>query len=136
MQIMGLMETRMLDFKKLILLSVNEGIIPQNSYSSSFIPYNLRIGFNLPTPEHQDALFAYYFYRLLQRAEQVELLYANTTKGTSGGEMSRFLYQIKYESGLQIRETNFQNDISVQNIPSLTIPKNKSILQQLERYTR
>lgn len=136
MQIMGLMETRMLDFKKLILLSVNECIIPQNSYSSSFIPYNLRIGFNLPTPEHQDALFAYYFYRLLQRAEQVELLYANTTKGTSGGEMSRFLYQIKYESGLQIRETNFQNDISVQNIPSLTIPKNKSILQQLERYTR
>lgn len=66
---MGLMETRMLDFKNLIILSANEGILPKGGHASSFIPYNLRLGFGLPTPEHMDALFAYYFYRLLQRAK-------------------------------------------------------------------
>ena len=136
MQIMGLMETRMLDFKNLILLSVNEGIIPKSGHVASFIPYNLRLGFGLPTPEHQDALFAYYFYRLLQRAKQVKLLYTDSTRGMNSGEMSRFLYQMKYESGLPIQETHFQNNISMLDIPVITIPKTQEILLQLERYTQ
>ena len=70
LQVMGLMETRMLDFKHLIVLSANEGTLPKTTLPSSFIPYNLRVGFRLPTPEHQDALFAYYFYRLLQFRKQ------------------------------------------------------------------
>lgn len=135
MQIMGLMETRMLDFKNLIVLSVNEGIIPKSGHIASFIPYNLRLGFGLPTPEHQDALFAYYFYRLLQRAKNVKLLYTDVTKGMSSGEMSRFLYQMKYESGLPIQETHFQNTISVQDNPVISIPKTEEIMQQLQRYT-
>lgn len=102
---MGLMETRMLDFKNLIILSANEGILPKGGHASSFIPYNLRLGFGLPTPEHMDALFAYYFYRLLQRAKNIKLLYTDVTKGMSSGEMSRFLYQIKYESGLPVRRS-------------------------------
>ena len=61
LQLMGLQETRMLDFKNLIILSANEGILPQNTSPSSFIPYNLRVGFRLPTPENADALYAYYF---------------------------------------------------------------------------
>ena len=135
MQIMGLMETRMLDFKNLIILSANEGILPKGGHASSFIPYNLRLGFGLPTPEHMDALFAYYFYRLLQRAKNIKLLYTDVTKGMSSGEMSRFLYQIKYESGLPIREVHFQNKISVQDNPTISIPKNPSILKQLKSYT-
>lgn len=136
MQIMGLMETRMLDFKNLIILSANEGIIPTSGHTASFIPYNLRLGFGLPTPEHQDALFAYYFYRLLQRAEHVKLLYTDVTRGINSGEMSRFLYQMKYESGLPIQETHFQNNISSRDIPEITISKTPEILEQLTRYSR
>ena len=82
-----------------------------------------------------DALFAYYFYRLLQRAKNIKLLYTDVTKGMNSGEMSRFLYQIKYESGLPIREVHFQNRISVQDNPTISIPKNPSILEQLKSYT-
>lgn len=135
LQLMGLMETRMLDFKNLIVLSANEGILPKNSVTSSFIPYNLRVGFKLPTPEHQDALFAYYFYRLLQRAENIKILYTSGAKGINSGEMSRFLYQIKYESGVAIRETNFQNRIAVQDNPAIEIAKNPEILNQLDTWT-
>ncbi len=134
LQLMGLMETRMLDFKNLIILSANEGILPKSSITSSFIPYNLRSGFALPVPEHQDALFAYYFYRLLQRAKSVKILYSATTKGINSGEMSRFLYQIKYESGLPIRERNFQNLISIQDNKSIRIAKNDEILQILDTW--
>lgn len=135
LQLMGLMETRMLDFKNLVILSVNEGILPKNSVISSFIPYNLRVGFRLPTPEHQDALFAYYFYRLLQRAENIKILYNSGAKGIHSGEMSRFLYQLKYESGLEIEETNFQNNISIQDNPAIEIIKNDEILAQLDNWT-
>lgn len=135
LQLMGLMETRMLDFKNLIILSANEGILPKNSVISSFIPYNLRVGFKLPTPEHQDALFAYYFYRLLQRAKNIKILYSSTAKGLNSGEMSRFLYQIKYESGLPVTETNFQNQISTQNNKAIEIPKNEDIIHLLNQYT-
>lgn len=131
LQLMGLMETRMLDFKNLILLSANEGILPKTTLPSSFIPYNLRLGFRLPTPEHQDALFAYYFYRLLQRSRNIRILYTSGVKGINGGEMSRFLYQIKYESGLQIKESNFQNRISTQNPRPITIPKSGEIMEAL-----
>ena len=131
LQLMGLMETRMLDFKNLILLSANEGILPKTTLPSSFIPYNLRLGFRLPTPEHQDALFAYYFYRLLQRSSNVRILYTSGVKGISGGEMSRFLYQIKYESGLHIKESNFQNRISTPSPHPIMIPKSEEIMQTL-----
>jgi len=136
MQIMGLMETRMLDFKNLILLSANEGILPKGSHTASFIPYNLRAGFNLPTPEHRDTLFAYYFYRLLQRAERIKLLYTDTARGLTTGEASRFLLQIKYESALPIQETYFQNRIAAQDLPPITIEKTPEIRARLTRYTR
>ncbi|MDE6451849.1 MAG: PD-(D/E)XK nuclease family protein, partial [Odoribacter sp.] len=134
LQLMGLMETRMLDFKHVILLSANEGILPKTTLPSSFIPYNLRVGFRLPTPEQQDALFAYYFYRLLQRSKNIKILYTSGIKGINGGEMSRFLYQIKYESGLPIHENNFQNQISTQKNKEITIPKTEEILNSLHVY--
>lgn len=136
LQLMGLMETRMLDFKNLIILSANEGVLPKTTLPSSFIPYNLRLGFRLPTPEHQDAVFAYYFYRLLQRSQKIRILYVSGIKGVNGGEMSRFLYQLKYESGLKIRESNFQNRISTQNPQIIRIDKNKEIMQILHEYTQ
>ncbi|MDR1274544.1 MAG: PD-(D/E)XK nuclease family protein [Odoribacteraceae bacterium] len=133
MQVMGLLETRLLDFKKLIVLSVNEGVIPGSAPLSSFIPYNLRAGFGLPTPGHRDAIYAYHFYRLLQRADEVKLLYADA--GKNAGEMSRFLYQLKYESGLPVRERYLQNEISARVNAPISIPKDEGILRYLERYT-
>lgn len=135
LQIMGLMETRMLDFKHLIILSANEGILPKNTVPSSFIPYSLRVGFNLPTPDNIDSIAAYYFYRLLQRAKDVKILYTSGARGMSSGEMSRFLYQIKFESGLKVQESNFQNRISIQNPRPICITKNEEILSILQNYT-
>ena len=103
LQLMGLMETRMLDFNHLIILSANEGILPKTTLPASFIPYNLRFGFRLPTPEHQDAVFAYYFYRLLQRAKNIKLLYTDVTKGMSSGEMSRFFSTILKNVSIRLK---------------------------------
>ena len=135
LQIMGLLETRMLDFKNLIIFSANEGTLPKTNIPSSFIPYNLRVGFRLPTPEHREALFAYNFYRLLQRAQNVKILYTSVIQNLNGGEMSRYLHQIKYESGLAVKEQNFQNRISLEEEKEIRIPKNESILQMLKGYT-
>ena len=97
LQILGVLETRVLDFRNIIICSMNEGFFPKTTVAPSFIPYNLRKGFGLMTPEHQDAMYAYYFYRLLQRADNVTLIYNNTAGEQSIGEQSRFISQLTYE---------------------------------------
>ena len=99
LQVMGPLETRALDFRNVVILSANEGMFPRRSLRSSFIPPELRKGFGLPTYEHQDAVWAYYFYRLLQRAERVWLIYDSRTEGLRGGEESRFIKQLGYHFG-------------------------------------
>src|SRR5574344_468994 len=96
LQIMGPLETRALDFKNLIILSCNEGMFPRRSVISSFIPAELRTGFNLPTYENQDKVWAYYFYRMIQRAENVWLIYDSRTEGLQTGEESRYIKQLEY----------------------------------------
>lgn len=96
LQIMGPLETRALDFRNVIILSANEGIFPKRNVSSSFIPPELRKGFGLPTYEYQDAVWAYYFYRLISRAETVWLLYDSRTEGLKSGEESRYIKQLQY----------------------------------------
>ena len=100
-QIMGILETRALDFKNLIILSVNEGVLPAVSGGSSFIPFSLREAFGLPSVNHQESIYAYHFYRLLQRAENVTFTYNSNSEGLKSGEMSRFLIQMKYEALLK-----------------------------------
>lgn len=97
LQIMGPLETRALDFKNLIVLSCNEGTFPHRSVNSSFIPPELRKGFGLPTYENQDAVWAYYFFRMIQRAENVWLLYDSRTEGLKSGEESRYIKQLEYQ---------------------------------------
>ncbi len=94
LQVMGVLETRALDFDNLILLSMNEGVFPSKRGANSFIPYNLRRGFGLPTYEFQDSIFAYHFYRLISRAKRITMLY--DTRADKGGEISRYFHQIKY----------------------------------------
>lgn len=102
LQIMGPLETRALDFKNIIILSMTEGVFPKRSVSGSFIPYNIRFGFGLPTYEYQDALSSYYFYRSIARAENVCFIYDSTTGGMQSGEASRFIKQLKYHFGVEL----------------------------------
>lgn len=103
LQIMGLLETRCLDFENIVMLSVNEGVLPQNSTDNSFIPLILRRAYGLTTPERKTAVYAYYFYRLCQRCQRLRLCYNASTEGLVKGEKSRFMTQLMVESGLTIR---------------------------------
>ena len=96
LQVMGPLETRALDFRNLVILSANEGMFPRRNVSASFIPPELRKGFGLPTYEYQDAVWAYYFYRMIQRPEHVWLVYDNRTEGLKNGEESRYIKQLEY----------------------------------------
>lgn len=103
LQIMGPLETRALDFKDLVIMSSNEGSFPRRSVSSSFIPPELRKGFGLPTYEYQDAVWAYYFYRMISRAENVWMLLDSRTEGLKSGEESRYIKQLEYHFGLPVK---------------------------------
>lgn len=118
LQVMGFLETRILDFKKVVLFSVNEGKMPKSTPVHSFIPYHLRKAFGLPAYEEHDAMYAYYFYRLLHRAEEVVLVYNSATDGFNSGEMSRYLFQLKYDSAEKPDEYYFDfNFKSAGNAP-------------------
>jgi hypothetical protein len=134
LQVMGILETRLLDFKKLVVLSMNEGKLPKTGAANSFIPYHLRKGFGMPTIDHQDAIFAYYFYRLIQRADDIKLLYSTQSDGIRTGEMSRFLYQLKYESEFDIIESSPGYDISLKEAKPISVEKNERILNRLAEY--
>lgn len=102
LQIMGPLETRALDFDNLIILNCNEAIFPRRNVASSFIPPELRRGFSLPSYEYQDAVWAYYFYRMIQRARKVWMLYDSRTEGTRSGEESRYIKQLDMHFGARI----------------------------------
>ena len=141
LQIMGFLETRTLDFKNIFALGINEGSIPSSKPHQTFIPFNLRKGFKMPTFLDQDAIFAYHFYHLLQRAENVYLIY-NTEIGDFGsGEKSRFLLQIEHELDLlapdievhkHIIATPLQNDNNSKE--PLEIQKNEAIMEELNQF--
>ena len=103
LQIMGPLETRALDFDNLIILSCNEGIFPRRAVSPSFIPAELRKGFGLPTYEYQDAVWAYYFYRLIQRAQNVWLIFDSRTELSRSGEESRYIRQLQMLYNFDLR---------------------------------
>ena len=102
LQIMGILETRNLDFRHVIVCSMNEDIFPPSKTMNSFIPYSLRRAYGLPTFDHQDALYAYLFYRMIQRSEHVFLIYNTETTHGQSGEMSRYIQQLQKESGLVV----------------------------------
>ena len=102
LQIMGPLETRALDFRNVIILSCNEGMFPRRNVSSSFVPPELRKAFSLPTYEYQDAIWAYYFYRLVSRAENVWMVYDSRSEGLKRGEESRYIKQLRYHFGVDV----------------------------------
>jgi len=134
LQIMGILETRTLDFKNLIILSMNDGIMPKISSTGSFIPYNLRRVFGLPTIEEQNAMYAYYFYRLLQRAENVTFVYDSGAGGLFTGEKSRYLYQLQLESPFKISETNMVFSVENIAVQPISIVKDEKVMIRLNNY--
>lgn len=133
LQIMGVLETRALDFENLIILSMNEGIFPLKKATSSFIPYNLRKGFELPTYEHQDSIFAYHFYRMINRAKRIYLLYDTRTDGLQTGEVSRYFKQIKhlYADMFDIREKLTTYKVSSSESVAISIQKTPQIMEKM-----
>lgn len=134
LQVMGILETRGLDFENLIITSFNEGVFPKRSAANSFIPYNLRKGFGLPTTEHQDALSAYNFYRLIHRAKRIFFLYDSRTEGIQTGEVSRYAHQLHYHYGVNIKQKYLTFDITFETPGLLQIDKNAEVIQKLNRF--
>lgn len=149
LQIMGLLESRNLDFDYIFVLSANEGILPAGDTQSSFIPQNLKKGFGLFTTEQQDAFYAYAFFRLLQRSQQVFLLYNTEDTQQLSGEMSRFLYQLYYESQTDAQQNRRYPDaegdllisrefvsrtLSATPAPPIRIEKSDEVMKKLRVY--
>ena len=134
LQIMGVLETRALDFDRLIILSMNEGIFPLRKAANSFIPYNLRRGFGLPTYEHQDSVWAYHFYRLIYRANHVSLLYDTRSNGLQTGEVSRFVHQLHYHYEVPLQNKLVVYNVSSAKPPALQVKKTDEVMQRLNAF--
>lgn len=135
LQIMGILETRNIDFKNVIILSMTDTNFPgDKTTQSSFIPYNLRAAYGMPTPEEHEAMYAYYFYRLIQRAENVTMLYCSNSDKVSTGECSRYIYQLEYESKYNIERISIGVDLNVGAAKSISITKDDKVREILNRY--
>lgn len=133
LQLMGMLESRVLDFKNIIIASVNEGILPSGKTNNSFIPFDVKLENKLPTFKEKDAVYTYHFYRLLQRAENVHILYNSEIDALKGGEKSRFLTQLEVEGIHKIQHKivapkvpNNENNLTV-------ISKNEAVLKRLQQ---
>jgi RecB family exonuclease len=133
-QVMGLLESRGLDFEYILLLGAGEGSLPRVAAAKTFIPYNLRKAYGLSTLEHQDAIFAYVFYRLLHRSRFLHAVYNGLITDNSTGEVSRFVKQLEHESALTFRYHTWQLPVKATASNEITIEKTSTILQTLRRY--
>lgn len=111
LQVMGPLEVRALDFENILILSSSEGVFPRKNVADSFIPYTIRKAFDLPTYEEQDAIWAYYFYRLISRAKNVWMAYNSTADGLQSGEPSRYIMQLKYAYRDSLALRFFNHDV-------------------------
>lgn len=133
--ILDISSTMNLDFQQVYILGMNEGCWPRKNNICSFIPYNLRRGYGLPTQTtSQASMEAYYFYRLFQRAEQIHITYTNTTRGADKSEMSRYVWQLLYESKLPIAQEKSAAMIVSAKTPPIIIHKDASIMATLDSY--
>jgi hypothetical protein len=139
LQILGMLETRALDFERIIILSVNEGILPQAKRQNSLIPFDAAQGVGLPTHQHQEAVMSYHFYRLLQRASEVHMLYTSTNDAPGGGEKSRFIQQIEYEltqynPNIRIENKTVILDSAPSEFSEEVVEKNDGMIQAIRAY--
>ena len=131
LQVMGMLETRNLDFDHVLLLSCNEGYMPKGVNNTSFIPYSIRKAYELTTIDHKVAIYAYYFYRLIQRAKDVTIIYNSTADETNTGEMSRFMLQMQVESRHKIELYGLKAGLSATRRCAKEIEKTPEVMQVL-----
>lgn len=131
LQVMGVLETRNIDFDNVLLLSCNEGNMPKGVNDASFIPYAIRKAHSLTTIDHKVAIYSYYFHRLLQRAQNITILYNSATEDGHTGEMSRFMLQMLVESGHKIERLSLQAGQMPNVLQPHAVEKTDSIMQQL-----
>ncbi|MDR0907779.1 MAG: PD-(D/E)XK nuclease family protein [Rikenellaceae bacterium] len=136
-QVMGILETRALDFENIVFLSMNDSNSPGNlSGAPSFIPYNLKMAYGLPTPEHHEGVYAYHFFRLTQRAERVDMVWSSTSDERNTGEPSRYIYQLEYESPHTVEHRAVSVDVNLTPTESITVPKSPDIMEALNAFLR
>lgn len=134
-QVMGILETRNLDFKNVVLLSMNDDNFPSGRITdTSFIPYNLRYAYGMPTPRHNEGVYAYYFYRLVGRAERVDLVYCSVATEKATGEPSRYIYQLDYESPHTLRRIEKSLNVSLAEERRLSVEKRGEELRRLQEF--
>lgn len=132
LQLMGMLETRVLDFENVIITSVNEGIVPSNNTQNSFIPFDIKVEFGLPTYREKDAIFSYHFFRLLQRARNIYLLY-NTENDTFGnGEKSRFITQLEMMR-TDLKQVTINQKVDTKKRELHEVSKDTDVLEKLEK---
>lgn len=131
LQVMGVLETRCLDFSHMLMLSVEEGMLPRNIHSNTMIPANIREAFGLTTPRHRIAVFSYYFYRLIQRTEHLTCVYNENCVGNSHHEMSRFLRQMLAETTIPIRTLWLRSKSKVSGTEELFVEKTEEVMQRM-----
>lgn len=131
LQIMGVLESRVLDFKNVIITSVNEGKLPAGKSQNTFLPYDLRMHHKLPTFKEKDAIYTYHFYHLLQRAENVYLIYNSDSDGFDGGEKSRFITQLEVENYHNPTVEIYNPIVPEKANQPLSIEKTAGIIQKL-----
>lgn len=142
LQIMGMLESRVLDFENVILTSANEGFLPAQSRGESFIPFEIKMAKNLPSYQEKDAIFAYHFYRLLHRAKNVYLLYNTVTDDFGSGEMSRFITQLDIaKQNHSLEKINLDKLIVIPKLNSSSIPlkeirKSSNIINRLNELSK
>lgn len=134
LQVMGLLESRNLNFDRIIIVGLNEGIVPQTSTGNTFIPDSLRRAYGLPVLENQDAISAYMFYRLLQRSKKIDIVYNGLTDESSGGEVSRFVKQLEYESVFEFNHAELQLSVKTETGYTATIEKTEKVNALLSKY--
>ena len=138
LQLMGMLETRNLDFDRVLLLSVNEGIIPATRNASSLVPYELKRQFGMPTYHEKDSVYAFNFYHLMLRAREVYLFYSTGTEGLQKGEPSRFISQVEHELaprfGIEVQRMVVSNNSALTSVGPVYpdgLPKSAAIMKLL-----
>ncbi len=134
-QFMGILESRLLDFENLVFLSMNEGVMPASGADYSYIPANLRFAFGMPVKEDKDAIYAYYFYRLLPRAKRINIMYNSQTEGMRSGEPARYIYQLRYLTNYKINEFTRSFRVLDKEVVKISIKKTGEVMELLSKYT-
>lgn len=135
LQLMGMLETRVLDFENVILVSANEGVLPANFQKNSFIPFDVKVQFGLPTYREKDAIFSYHFFRLLQRAKNVFILYNTENDSFVSGEKSRFVTQLEMMKP-DISERFVNPEVVTEKIEQKEVFKDEAIIKRFQKIAK